>query len=578
MAIIGIDLGTTNSLAVAYRNGKVEMIPNQFGEYLTPSVVSIDEKNQLIVGKAAKERLVTHPMHTTCLFKRNMGTNRQVKLGKKGFLPEELSALVVKQLVADAKAYLGEEIEELVISVPAYFNAKQRKATKNVGQILGIKVERLINEPSAAAIACHQGDDYETFVVFDFGGGTLDVSVVDCFDNVVSIIAIAGDNQIGGSDFDLAIAKYFCEVNNQDFEELDAAKKESLLLNSERVKIALQTKDQVTMIANVNGIEYQCVITPALLKQITAPLFNRIKMIIGKAVKDSGFGVDEIDSLILAGGSSYMPIVKDYLINLLKIPVVEPNQIDYLVVQGLGKYIGIKQRDETIKNMVVTDICPFSLSTATYNELDPSNSYAKVVIPRNTVLPASYTKQLAVVELGQREVTVEVYQGEAMYAKDNLLLGKTVIKVPKNRKVKECFNLTYSYDINSMLYVEVEIISSGQKQVLMIGDGSVLQPVDNIKNLQTIKDISLKLNQEPQIDLLMERANRLYEELNDYNRDNLQQVIREFNLIIQGCNNNLRKKMLTIGQFEDILNQYEQHNSIDNLDIFVNDDEGELVS
>lgn len=578
MAVIGIDLGTTNSLAVAYRNGKVEIIPNQFGEYLTPSVVSINDQGELIVGKIAKERLVTHPFQTTSLFKRNMGTNYQVSLNKKIFLPEELSALVVKQLVEDARNYLGEEIEELVISVPAYFNAKQRKATKEVGRILGIKVERLINEPSAAAIACHQNDDYETFIVFDFGGGTLDVSVVDCFDNVVSITAIAGDNHLGGSDFDLAIAKYFCDNNKLVFEELDVAKKESLILNSERVKLELQDKSSVTMRANLGGYDYQCEFNEMILQEISLPIFNKIKKVIGKAVRDSGFSVDELDSLILVGGSSYMPIVSNYLTNLIRVPVVQVDQIDYLVAKGLGKYIGIKQRDVTIKNMVVTDICPFSLTTATHNKLDPQNSYATVIIPRNTVLPASYSKTLFTIEKGQREVNVEVYQGEAMYAKDNLLLGKTTIRVPKNRNDYEAFNLTYSYDINSMLYVEIEIVSTGQKQVLTIGDGSTLENAHDIKHLNTIKDISIKLNQNPKVDLLMERANRIYEELNEHNRESLTKLIIEFNTLFAENHNNIRRKVQLINQFEDFLNQYERYEEIDDLDIFASDDEGELLS
>lgn len=577
MSIIGVDLGTTNSLAVVYRNGKVEMIPNQFGEYLTPSVVSIDDNEKLIVGKIAKERLVTHANQTASLFKRNMGTNKKVLLGKKNFLPEELSALVVKQLIEDAKNYLKEEIHELVISVPAYFNAKQRKATKKVGNILGIKVERLINEPSAAAIACHNNEDYETFIVFDFGGGTLDISLVDCFDNVVSITSIAGDNHLGGSDFDLILAKYFCSNNNINFEQLDSAKKESLILNSERVKIQLQTRDSVLMQHNLDGVYYSCMITLDILKKITMSIFDRIKVIIGKAVKDSGFSADEIDNLILVGGSSYMPIVKEYLTNLIRVPVIQDNEIDYLVAKGLGKYIGIKQRDETIKNMVVTDICPFSLSTGTHNEIDNGNLYSTVIIPKNTVLPASYTKRLQVVEVGQREINIEVYQGEGMYVKNNLFLGATTIKLPKNLKEKEQFNITYSYDINSMLYIEVEIISTGEKTVLTIGEDNILQNIHDVKNLNAIKDISLKLNQNAEIELLMERANRIYEELDDYNKEQLQNIVASFNYEIKNLKNNVRRRLDNIARFEEILNQFEQHYNIDKLDIFFSDDQGDLL-
>ena len=194
MATIGIDLGTTNSLAVTYREGEVELIPNGFGEYLTPSVVHVSD-DVLTVGKIAKERLVTDPDNTAQLFKRSMGTNEIFYLDGEAFSATDLSTLVVKQLVADAESYLGEKVDEVLISVPAYFNEKQRSATKAIGQRLGIKVERLINEPSAAAIACHKIGKDESFIVFDFGGGTLDVSVVDCFDNVISIVSIAGEDR-----------------------------------------------------------------------------------------------------------------------------------------------------------------------------------------------------------------------------------------------------------------------------------------------------------------------------------------------------------------------------------------------
>ena len=216
--IIGIDLGTTNSLAAVWEEGKSCLIPNSFGEYLTPSVVSLEEEGIVYVGKTAKERLISHPDRSVSLFKRFMGTDKTYKIGGKKYHPEELSAFVLRRLKEDAERYLGEPIEEAVISVPAYFNDMARKATKNAGELAGLKVERIINEPSAAALACRgqaQEED-ETFLVFDFGGGTLDVSLVDCFDNIIEIIAVSGDNRLGGSDFDEEIARQFCKENDLD--------------------------------------------------------------------------------------------------------------------------------------------------------------------------------------------------------------------------------------------------------------------------------------------------------------------------------------------------------------------------
>lgn len=209
--IIGIDLGTTNSLAAVWQDGKSVLIPNAFGEYLTPSVVSVGEDGIIYVGKTAKERLISHPKDTVGGFKRFMGTAKECRLGGRAYRPEELSAFVIKKLKEDAERYLGEKVEEAVISVPAYFNDMARNATKRAGIIAGLKVERIINEPSAAALACQNLDKDEdsTLLVFDFGGGTLDVSMVECFDNVIEILAVSGDDQLGGRDFDELLADYF---------------------------------------------------------------------------------------------------------------------------------------------------------------------------------------------------------------------------------------------------------------------------------------------------------------------------------------------------------------------------------
>jgi len=209
MAIIGIDLGTTNSLAAVWRNGRSELIPNASGEHLTPSAVSIDDDGTVLVGRAARDRLITHPDRTAAHFKRRMGTKHKYHLAGKSFTPEELSSFVLRSLREDAEAYLGEPVTEAVVSVPAYFSESQRAATKRAAALAGLKVERLINEPSAAAVAGHIGEGAEDKVcmVFDLGGGTLDVSLVERFENVVSVTAVSGDNHLGGQDFDLALER-----------------------------------------------------------------------------------------------------------------------------------------------------------------------------------------------------------------------------------------------------------------------------------------------------------------------------------------------------------------------------------
>ena len=249
MAIIGIDLGTTNSLAAVWQNGKSVLIPNELGEVLTPSAVSIGEDGLILVGKAARERAVSHPERTATAFKRDMGTGKRYDLGGREFTTEELSALVLRKLREDAEAFLGEAVEEAVVSVPAYFDDRQRSATKRAGALAGLRVERLINEPSAAALACRLESPEEdcAFLVFDFGGGTLDVSVVDCFDNMISITAVSGDNALGGVDFDRAVAEHFCSQSGTAWKSLSAGDREILLRQAEQCKIALSTQNAVIM-------------------------------------------------------------------------------------------------------------------------------------------------------------------------------------------------------------------------------------------------------------------------------------------------------------------------------------------
>lgn len=573
--VIGIDLGTTNSLVVAFRNGEAELIPNAFGEYLTPSVVNVDEKGQNItVGKIAKERLVTEPKLTARLFKRKMGTQAKYHMGKKYFAPEELSAMVIKQLVSDAEAYLGETVDEVVISVPAYFDAMQRRATKLAGQMLGIKVNRLINEPSAAAIAYHRENTCETFVVFDFGGGTLDVSVVDCFENVISINAISGNNHLGGSDFDRALADYFCRQNNLQFTAFSEGEQQSIFLLAERVKIALGSKEEVTMSMNLKGEERACIVTQSILRHISQAILNEIRDVIGKAVKDSGFAADELSGLILVGGSSHMPLVRDYLAELLNIPVIRTAETDLLVAKGLGTYIGIKERREEVKDLVVTDICPFSLGTGIINrEEKKRKDWFKVIIPRNTVLPASEVTCLQTAVPGQKEVCIQVFQGEEMYAEDNLKLGTATIPVPFNKKEHEAFQVTYSYDINSMLYIEIEIISTGKKHLFQVGSGEKLEAVHDINHMSAVKDISLKLNQNTELDACMERARRIYTELSEYEKENFMREAAGYSKNFHMSLNNIKKKREVLDAFRAYLDEYEKYAGYEMLDIFARPEE-----
>ena len=579
MTILGVDLGTTNSLAVVYKEGKPIRIPNAYGEYVTASAVSILD-GKIVVGKLAKERLITHPECSASLFKRNMGSDVTYTLDRKEYDSATLSSFVVKQLIEDAQNYLHEEISEVVISVPAYFNARQRQDTKRIGELLGIKVERLINEPSAAAIACHMDDEYETFVVFDFGGGTLDVSVVDCFENVISINAISGNNHLGGTDFDRAMAEYFCLKNELNYNVLDSSFQQSILRTCEQAKIKLSTQNIVEVSLVHLNKNYNCIFDENVLFNITHSLLESCKNVIGKAVKDSGFSASELDSLILVGGSSKMPVLQHYLSDALNIPVLKEEHMDSLVVLGLGKYIGIKQRDENIKDVVVTDICPFSLSTSTYNEQNPELELSTVLIPKNSVLPTSKKMTLRTVHKGQTKVNISVFQGQAMYAKENLFLGQAFIHVPRNMHDYESFDLIYSYDINSMLYVEAVVHSTKEHYIFRVSKGDVLEKVDASVRLDSIKEVSLGLYQNNEVDALLARIERIYREVDEETQDYLMKLHTEFTKDMESLINNIQKRKRLINQVSRILDQIEESQNVDQLDIFTQeeDEEGEYLA
>lgn len=579
MTILGVDLGTTNSLAVVYKEGKPVLIPNAYGEYVTPSAVSILD-GKIVVGKLAKERLITHPECSASLFKRNMGTDVAYTLDKKEYDAATLSSFVVKQLIEDAQNYLHESIDEVVISVPAYFNARQRQDTKRIGELLGIKVERLINEPSAAAIACHMDDEYETFVVFDFGGGTLDVSVVDCFENVISINAISGNNHLGGTDFDRAMAEYFCLKNGLNYNVLDSSFQQSILRVCEQAKIRLSTQSVAEVSLVHLNKNYNCIFDENVLFNTTHSLLESCKNVIGKAVKDSGFSANELDSLILVGGSSKMPVLQHYLSDALNIPVLKEENMDSLVALGLGKYIGIKQRDESIKDVVVTDICPFSLSTSTYNEQNLDLELSTVLIPKNSVLPTSKKLTLRTVHKGQTKVNIRVFQGQAMYAKENLFLGQAFIHVPRNMHDYESFDLIYSYDMNSMLYVEAIVHSTKEHYIFRVSKGDVLEKVDASVRLDSIKEVSLALYQNNEVDALLARIERIYQEVDEETQDYLMRLHSEFTKDMETLINNIQKRKRLINQVSQILNQIEESQNVDQLDIFSReeDEEGEYLA
>ena len=535
MAVIGIDLGTTNSLGCVYRNGKAELIPNAYGSYLTPSVVSMTEDGKLIVGQPAKDRLITHPERTVSSFKKDMGTGRCWKLGEKNFLPEELSSLVIRSIVEDAQNYLGEEIEEAVISVPAYFHDEQRVAVKRAGALAGIHVERIVNEPSAAALASYfTRNEEQNMLVFDFGGGTLDVSLVDCFDTMVEIVSVAGNNRLGGDDFDRLIAEHFLREHGVARQQLRAQEYAVLLKQAERCKKLLSQQEEVVMHAMVGDQIYESTYTMDRLFEESKALLKEIRQVIGRALKDGKMTIHDVDLVVMAGGSSKMPLIQKYIRHLFhKAPMVQGN-CDELIALGLGLVCGVKERKEEIKDYILTDICPFSLGVATINEADPDRAYMANIINRNTVLPCSRVRRFYTASDQQDYVVVEVHQGENTYAQDNLLLGKIEISVPPKPKGKEAVDVRFTYDINGILVVDTRVVSTGVVKTHIISQKiPEAELEERVRELEKLKVHPRDLSENQQ---MMERLEALYQEVYPEQKEQVQQMIRTFEEFLDGQN------------------------------------------
>ena len=535
MTVIGIDLGTTNSLGCVYRNGKAELIPNAYGSYLTPSVVSMTEDGKLIVGQPAKDRLITHPERTVSSFKKDMGTGRSWKPGEKSFLPEELSSLVIRSIVEDAQNYLGEEIEEAVISVPAYFHDEQRVAVKRAGALAGIHVERIVNEPSAAALASYfTANEEQNMLVFDFGGGTLDVSLVDCFDTMVEIVSVAGNNRLGGDDFDRLIAEHFLREHGVARQQLRAQEYAVLLKQAERCKKLLSEQEEVVMHAMVGDQVYESTYTMDRLFEESKALLKEIRQVIGRALKDGKMTIHDVDLVVMAGGSSKMPLIQKYIRHLFhKAPMVQGN-CDELIALGLGLVCGVKERKEEIKDYILTDICPFSLGVATINEADPDRAYMANIINRNTVLPCSRVRRFYTASDQQDYVVVEVHQGENTYAQDNLLLGKIEISVPPKPKGKEAVDVRFTYDINGILMVDTRVVSTGVVKTHIISQKiPEAELEERVRELEKLKVHPRDLSENQQ---MMERLEALYQEVYPEQKEQVQQMIRTFEEFLDGQN------------------------------------------
>ena len=532
--IVGIDLGTTNSLVAYYTPDGPRIIPNRLGKHLTPSVVSVDEKGNVYVGETALERMSLYPDTVASAFKRSMGSDREYQLGGKKYRPEELSSLVLRALKEDAEAYLGEKVTEAVISVPAYFDDKRRKATKRAGELAGIKVERMISEPTAAAIAygLYEKKEDTRFLVFDLGGGTFDVSILELYQNILEVRAVAGDNYLGGEDFTKVLEKMFLNKKGISANALTAKEQVRLYRQAEEAKRRISDADKVEITCLIKDEPETVEITTKEYAEECEDLFSKIREPVKRSLSDAGLSLKDIDEVVLIGGATKLQIFRDFFIRLFhKFPDTSINP-DEAVALGAAIQGAMKERKQAVKEMILTDVCSFTLGTEVVMEYSDGlmeDGHYCPIIDRNTVIPTSKTKRLYTVRDDQDRVTVRVLQGESRLARNNLYLGELEIKVPKAAKGEEAIDVTYTYDINSLLEVEAKVVSTGETSKLVIkGKDNTMTEEEIAKRMEELSYLKVQLRDQEENKLVLLRAERMYEESLGKQRERLEAGIRLF--------------------------------------------------
>ncbi|MCU1723735.1 molecular chaperone HscC [Pseudomonas sp. 5P_5.1_Bac1] len=532
--IIGIDLGTTNSLVSVWDGESARLLPNALGNYLTPSVVGLDDEGQLVVGDIARERLQTHPQLTTALFKRHMGSGRETRLGQRAYRPEELSAMLLRSLKADAERALGETVSEAVISVPAYFSDAQRKATRIAGELAGLTVEKLINEPTAAALAygLHQRDE-STFLVFDLGGGTFDVSVLELFEGVMEVRASAGDNFLGGEDFDDSLVAHFvARIGAKDLPDVNRPElAQRLRREAQRVRHALGHASEARFNLSDDGREWHLDLTQDDLATVVRPLLDRLRAPIERALRDARIKAAELDEVLLVGGTTRMPLVRKLVASLFgRIPSMQLNP-DEVVAQGAAIQAALKARDASLEEVVLTDVCPYTLGIETSVQVAQGyqSGHYLPIIERNSVVPVSRSRVVSTLSDGQEHVRVRIYQGEGRLVQNNIFLGELDIPVPKRRAGEVDLDVRFTYDNNGLLEAQVHLPINGETRTLVIENNPGVLDKDEIaRRLADLQQLKVHPRDQQTNTLLLARLERLYQEHLGHRREHIAQLAQYF--------------------------------------------------
>ena len=485
--IIGIDLGTTNSCVSVIEGGEPVVIPNAEGARTTPSVVAFSKDGERMVGNVAKRQAITNPDRTISSIKRHMGSDYKVDIDSKAYTPQEISAIILQKLKSDAESYLGEKVTEAVITVPAYFTDSQRQATKDAGKIAGLDVKRIINEPTAAALAFGiDKEDDQKVMVYDLGGGTFDVSIIEMGDGVQEVLATAGNNRLGGDDFDKKVMDWivseFKKTNGIDLSG-DKMAMQRVKEAAEKAKIDLSgmTTAQISLpfiTQDATGPKHlDLTLTRAQFNQMTADLVEKTMGPVRQAMSDSGLSMNEIDKILLVGGSTRIPAVQEAIEKFSGKKPFKGINPDECVAMGAALQGGVLGGD--VKGLLLLDVTPLSLGIETMGGVNT------VIIERNTTIPTKKSQIFSTAADNQTSVEVHVLQGERQFAKDNKTLGMFHLDgiMPARRGVPQ-IEVTFDIDANGIVHVSAKDLGTGKEQHISITASSNMSKEDIEKAVQ----------------------------------------------------------------------------------------------
>ena len=481
--IIGIDLGTTNSCVAVMEGGKPVVIANTEGARTTPSVVAFTKTGERIVGEAAKRQAVTNADKTIASIKRHMGTDFRITIDDKKFSPQEISAMILQKLKVDAESYLGETVTEAVITVPAYFNDSQRQATKDAGKIAGLDVKRIINEPTAAALAYGLDNEKEQkIMVYDLGGGTFDVSVIEIGDGVIEVLATSGDNRLGGDDFDERVTRYFVEeFKKAEGVDLSMDKMAMQRLKEAAEKAKKELSSQTTTNINLPFItataegpkHFDMNLTRAKFDELTHDLVERTATPVQNALRDAGISASELGKVLLVGGSTRIPAVQDKVKQLTGHEPSKTLNPDECVALGASIQGGKLAGDAGAGDILLLDVTPLSLS------IETMGGVATRLIERNTTIPTKKSQIFSTAADNQSAVDINVVQGERQFARDNKSLGQFRLDgIPPARRGVPQIEVTFDIDANGIVNVSAKDLGTGREQHITITAGSNLSDAD----------------------------------------------------------------------------------------------------